>query len=118
VFDSGGGTSSYQEIDDADLIVLWDPTPARRIRSSSSTCSGRAQGPSLRGRPAADQHGQVGAQVAALNVARTSAGQRHRPRDHPLRTANKSFIERGTEGFEEFAASVQSGPRLRNLQDR
>lgn len=37
-FGSGGGTSSYEEIEHTDVIVMWGPMRVSRIRSSSSMC--------------------------------------------------------------------------------
>src|SRR4051812_44648754 len=110
VFDSGGGTSSYQEIEDADLIVLWGSN-AREAH------------------PIFFQHVlkavHKGAKLYVVDPRLTSTAKwAHQwlrlnvGTDIPLANAiareiihaglaNQSFIERGTEGFAEFAASVE-----------
>ncbi|MFC0435243.1 molybdopterin oxidoreductase family protein [Kutzneria buriramensis] len=110
VFGSGGGTSSYQEIEDADLIVLWGSN-AREAH------------------PIFFQHVlkavHRGARLYVVDPRQTSTAKwAHRwlrltvGTDIPLANAiareiihsglaNRSFIERGTEGFEEYAASVE-----------
>ncbi|HZE32331.1 MAG TPA: molybdopterin-dependent oxidoreductase [Actinoallomurus sp.] len=109
-FGSGGGTSSYQEIEDTDLIVMWGSS-AREAH------------------PIFFQHVlkaiRRGARVFAVDPRRTSTARwadrwlgLNVGTDIPLANAiareiihaglhNTTFIERGTTGFAEFAASVE-----------
>ncbi|GLY92165.1 molybdopterin oxidoreductase family protein [Actinoallomurus iriomotensis] len=109
-FGSGGGTSSYQEIEDTDLIVLWGSS-AREAH------------------PIFFQHVlkaiRRGTRVFAVDPRRTSTARwadrwlgLNVGTDIPLANAiareiihaglhNTTFIERGTSGFAEFAASVE-----------
>ncbi|MEV6238464.1 molybdopterin-dependent oxidoreductase [Lentzea sp. NPDC051838] len=110
VFGSGGGTSSYQEIEDADLIVLWGSN-AREAH------------------PIFFQHVlkavNKGAKLYVVDPRLTSTGRwAHKwlrlkvGTDIPLAHAiareiiasnltNMSFIERATEGFAEFVKAVE-----------
>ncbi len=110
VFDSGGGTSSYQEIEDADVIVIWGGNPREA-------------------HPIFFQHVlkavHRGAKLFVVDPRRTSTSrwahrqlQLHVGTDIPLAhavareiihsgLANTTFIERATIGFAEFAASVE-----------
>jgi formate dehydrogenase major subunit len=109
-FGSGGGTSSYQEIEDTDLIIMWGSS-AREAH------------------PIFFQHVlkaiRRGARVVAVDPRRTSTARwadrwlgLNVGTDIPLASAiareiihaglhNTTFIERGTAGFEEFAAAVE-----------
>ncbi|GAA2855190.1 molybdopterin-dependent oxidoreductase [Streptosporangium fragile] len=110
VFGSGGGTSSYQEVEDADVIVMWG-SAARNAH------------------PIFFQHVlkgiRKGARMFAVDPRRTGTAEwadlwlgLNVGTDIPLAHAvareiihsglhNVSFIERATEGFEEYAASVE-----------
>ncbi|GAA3662842.1 molybdopterin-dependent oxidoreductase [Lentzea roselyniae] len=110
VFGSGGGTSSYQEIEDADLIILWGSN-AREAH------------------PIFFQHVlkavNKGAKLYVVDPRLTSTGRwAHKwlrlnvgtdiPLAHAIAReiiasglANMSFIERATEGFEEFVKAVE-----------
>jgi predicted molibdopterin-dependent oxidoreductase YjgC len=110
VFGSGGGTSSYQEIEDADVIVVWGGNPREA-------------------HPIFFQHVlkavHRGTKLFVVDPRRTStAGWAHRQlqpevgTDMPLAHAiareiirsglvDTAFVERATEGYAEFAASVQ-----------
>ncbi|MCS7484020.1 molybdopterin oxidoreductase family protein [Umezawaea endophytica] len=110
VFDSGGGTSSYREIEDADVVVLWGSN-AREAH------------------PIFFQHVlkavHKGAKLFVVDPRKTSTAkwghrwlQLHVGTDIPLAhavareiihsgLANEAFIERATEGFAEFKASVE-----------
>ncbi|MEV7041643.1 molybdopterin-dependent oxidoreductase [Amycolatopsis sp. NPDC051061] len=110
VFDSGGGTSSYQEIEDADVIVIWGGNP-------------REAHPIFFHHVLKAVH--RGAKLFVVDPRRTStASWAHRqlqlevgtdiPLAHAIAReiihsglANTTFIERATEGFAEFAASVE-----------
>ncbi|MEV0070362.1 MULTISPECIES: molybdopterin oxidoreductase family protein [unclassified Amycolatopsis] len=110
VFDSGGGTSSYAEIEDSDVIVIWGGNPREA-------------------HPIFFQHVlkavHKGAKLFVVDPRQTSTAKwAHRQlqlevgTDIPLANAiareiihsglaNTTFIERATEGYEEFAASVE-----------
>jgi formate dehydrogenase alpha subunit len=110
VFDSGGGTSSYQEIEDADVVVLWGSN-AREAH------------------PIFFQHVlkavHKGAKLFVVDPRHTSTAKwAHRwlrlnvGTDIPLAHAiareivhsgllNTAFIERATEGFDEYLASIE-----------
>ncbi|GAA0401635.1 formate dehydrogenase subunit alpha [Acrocarpospora corrugata] len=109
-FGSGGGTSSYQEVEDADVILMWG-SAARNAH------------------PIFFQHVlkgiRKGARMFAVDPRRTGTAQwadrwlgLNVGTDIPLAHAvareiihaglhNTVFIERATEGFAEFAASVE-----------
>ncbi|WP_436760577.1 molybdopterin oxidoreductase family protein [Streptosporangium sp. V21-05] len=109
-FGSGGGTSSYQEVEDADVIVMWG-SAARNAH------------------PIFFHHVlkgiRKGARMFAVDPRRTGTAEwadlwmgLNVGTDIPLAHAvareiihsglhNTSFIERATEGFAEFAASVE-----------
>ncbi|HEY9524975.1 MAG TPA: molybdopterin-dependent oxidoreductase [Thermopolyspora sp.] len=110
VFGSGGGTSSYQEVEDTDLIVMWGSS-AREAH------------------PIYFQHVlkgiRNGARMFAVDPRRTSTARwadrwlgLNVGTDIPLANAiareiihaglaNTTFIERATTGYAEFAASVE-----------
>ncbi|MEV4835013.1 molybdopterin-dependent oxidoreductase [Nonomuraea sp. NPDC049486] len=110
VFGSGGGTSSYQEVEDTDVIVMWG-SAARNAH------------------PIFFQHVlkgiHNGARMFAVDPRRTGTAQwadlwlgLNVGTDIPLAHAiareiihaglhNEAFIERATTGFEEFRASVE-----------
>ncbi|WP_285584909.1 molybdopterin-dependent oxidoreductase [Herbidospora sp. NBRC 101105] len=110
VFGSGGGTSSYQEVEDADVILMWG-SAARNAH------------------PIFFQHVlkgiRKGARMFAVDPRRTGTAQwadrwlgLNVGTDIPLAHAvareiihaglhNTTFIERATEGFAEYAASVE-----------
>ncbi|MCG5220946.1 molybdopterin-dependent oxidoreductase [Streptosporangium soli] len=110
VFGSGGGTSSYQEVEDTDVIVMWG-SAARNAH------------------PIFFQHVlkgiRKGAKMFAVDPRRTGTAQwadlwlgLNVGTDIPLAHAvareiihaglhNTAFIERATSGFEEFARSVE-----------
>ncbi|GAB1824590.1 molybdopterin oxidoreductase family protein [Herbidospora sp. RD11066] len=110
VFGSGGGTSSYQEVEDADVILMWG-SAARNAH------------------PIFFQHVlkgiRKGARMFAVDPRRTGTAQwadrwlgLNVGTDIPLAAAvareiihaglhNTTFIERATEGFAEYAASVE-----------
>ncbi|SEG74529.1 NAD-dependent formate dehydrogenase catalytic subunit [Actinacidiphila yanglinensis] len=110
VFGSGGGTSSYQEVEDTDLIVMWGSN-ARFAH------------------PIFFQHVlkgiRNGARMFAVDPRRTSTAQwadrwlgLNVGTDIPLAHAmareiihaglvNRSFVARATTGYEEFAAEVE-----------
>ncbi|GAA0979652.1 molybdopterin-dependent oxidoreductase [Acrocarpospora macrocephala] len=109
-FGSGGGTSSYQEVEDADVIIMWG-SAARNAH------------------PIFFQHVlkgiRKGARMFAVDPRRTGTAEwadrwlgLNVGTDIPLAHAvareiihaglhNTVFIERATEGFAEFAASVE-----------
>ncbi|GAA1302732.1 formate dehydrogenase subunit alpha [Planotetraspora silvatica] len=109
-FGSGGGTSSYQEVEEADVIVMWG-SAARNAH------------------PIFFQHVlkgiRKGARMFAVDPRRTGTAEwadrwlgLNVGTDIPLAHAvareiihsglhNQVFIERATEGFEEYAASVE-----------
>ncbi len=110
VFGAGGGTSSYQEIEDTDVIVLWGSN-AREAHPIffHHVLRGVHRGAKLfvvdPRRTASAQWADlwlgnnVGTDVALSNtIAREiiHAG-----------LANTDFISRGTSGFQEYAASVE-----------
>ncbi|WP_198169074.1 molybdopterin oxidoreductase family protein [Herbidospora daliensis] len=110
VFGSGGGTSSYQEVEEADVILMWG-SAARNAH------------------PIFFQHVlkgiRKGAKMFAVDPRRTGTAQwadrwlgLNVGTDIPLAHAvareiihaglhNTTFIERATEGFAEYAASVE-----------
>ncbi|MFO7252308.1 MAG: formate dehydrogenase subunit alpha [Actinomycetes bacterium] len=110
VFGSGGGTSSYEEVEHADVIVMWGSS-AREAH------------------PIFFQHVlkgiRNGARLIAVDPRRTSTAQWadlwlgiNVGTDIPLANAvareiihaglvNTTFVERATEGYEEFAAAVE-----------
>ncbi len=110
VFGSGGGTSSYQEVEEADVILMWG-SAARNAH------------------PIFFQHVlkgiRKGARMFAVDPRRTGTAQwadrwlgLNVGTDIPLAHAvareiihaglhNTTFIERATEGFAEYAASVE-----------
>ncbi|TQM76247.1 formate dehydrogenase subunit alpha [Thermopolyspora flexuosa] len=110
VFGSGGGTSSYEEVEHADVIVMWGSS-AREAH------------------PIFFQHVlkgiRNGARMIAVDPRRTSTAQwadlwlgLNVGTDIPLANAvareiihaglvNRTFVERATEGYEEFAAAVE-----------
>ncbi|MFI6294440.1 molybdopterin oxidoreductase family protein [Nonomuraea sp. NPDC050790] len=110
VFGSGGGTSSYQEVEDTDVIVMWG-SAARNAH------------------PIFFHHVlkgiHKGARMFAVDPRRTGTAQwadrwlgLNVGTDIPLAHAvareiihsglhNQAFIERATSGFAEFAASVE-----------
>ncbi|GAA4045386.1 molybdopterin oxidoreductase family protein [Nonomuraea soli] len=110
VFGSGGGTSSYQEVEDTDVIVMWGSA----ARNAHPIFFHHV----LKGL-------KKGARMFAVDPRRTGTAQwAHRwlglnvGTDIPLAHAvareiihaglhNRAFIERATAGFEEFAASVE-----------
>jgi anaerobic selenocysteine-containing dehydrogenase len=110
VFGAGGGTSSYREIEDTDLVLLWGSNArethpiffhhllkgvrngARLIvidprRTTSAQWADRWLGL------------DVGSDVALSN---TMAREIIRAGLH-----NRAFVERATEGFDAYAASVE-----------
>lgn len=119
VFDSGGGTSSYQEIEDADVIVVWGGNPREA-------------------HPIFFQHVlkavHRGAKLFVIDPRRTSTAswahrqlQLHVGTDIPLAhaiareiihsgLANTAFIERATEGFAEFGTFTNSERRVQRVR--
>ncbi|TDC64030.1 molybdopterin oxidoreductase family protein [Streptomyces hainanensis] len=109
-FGSGGGTSSYQEIEDTDVIVLW----GSNAREAHPIFFQHV----LRGM-------RNGARLFVVDPRRTSTAQfaeRHLPlnvgTDIPLAygiareiihagLANRTFIERGTENHAAYAAAAE-----------
>src|SRR4029079_2512478 len=111
VFGAGGGTSSYQEVEEADVIVLWGSN-AREAHPIffHHVLKGIHNGAKLYvvdpRRTSSAQWADswlgldVGSDIALSNtIAREiiNAG-----------LANKAFIENATSGYAEYAASVQS----------
>jgi len=109
VFGAGGGTSSYREIEDADVVLLWGSN-ARETHPIFFHHVIQAQ--------------RRGAKLFVIDPRRTSTARfahRHLPlhvgTDIALANAiareilaagleNRHFIERATTGFDEFVASV------------
>ena len=112
MFGAGGGTSSYREVEETDLIVLWGSNARethpiffhhllRGVRNGARL---------LRGRPAPDVVGRVGGRLArARRRQRHRPGQRGRPRDHRAPgSRTREFIDRATVDFEAYRAKVES----------
>jgi predicted molibdopterin-dependent oxidoreductase YjgC len=110
VFGAGGGTSSYQEIEDTDVIVLWGSN-AREAHPIffHHVLKGVHNGAKLF---VVDPRRTASAQWADLwlgnNVGTDIALANTMAREiiH-AGLADTDFIARGTSGFEEFAASVE-----------
>jgi formate dehydrogenase major subunit len=103
VFGAGGGTSSYQEIRDTDVILLWgsnarEAHPIFFHHMLKAIHNGRTH---VRDRSAADDLGAVGGHVARLNVGSDVALANGMAREiiH-AGLHNREFIRRATAGFE------------------
>ena len=109
VFGSGGGTSSYEEVEHADVIVMWGSS-AREAHPIffQHVLKGIRNGARMyRRRPAAHEHRPVGGPLAGPQRRhRHPAGERGRPRDHPRR-AGQHDVRRARHR----AASRSSPPR-------
>jgi len=110
VFGAGGGTSSYEEVENTDLIVLWGSN-ARETHPIffHHALKGVRRGAKLyvvdpRRTTSAEWADvwlgiDVGSDIALSNtMAREIIG---------AGLANKAFIENATSGFEEYAASIE-----------
>ena len=107
----GGGTSSYQEIEETDCILLWGSN-ARETHPIffHHVLKGLKRGRGcLRDRPAADHVRRVGRCVGGPRRRhRHRAGERRGPGDHRRRTwRNRDFIEHATDGFDAYRAHVE-----------
>ena len=110
MFGAGGGTSSYRELEETDVILLWGS-------------NARETHPIIFHHLLKGVHN--GAELVAVDPRRTSSAQwadrwlgLDVGADVPLANAmareilhaglhNETFVERATEGFEEYAASVE-----------
>jgi predicted molibdopterin-dependent oxidoreductase YjgC len=109
VFGAGGGTTSYKEIEETDLIVLWGSN-ARETHPIffHHLLTGVNNGTRLyavdprRTSSAQWADGWLGLDVGTdIALANTVAGEIIRAGLH-----NREFIDRATTGFDEYAASV------------
>ena len=111
VFGAGGGTSSYAEIEDTDVIVMWgsNARDAHPIFFHHVLAGVRNGARLFVVDPRRSSHGAVRRPLAR---ACTSAPTSHCPTRSPGRSSTpgwptRTFIERATTGFDEYAASVE-----------
>jgi len=110
VFGAGGGTSSYREVEETEVIFLWGSN-ARETHPIffHHVLKGVNAGARLfRHRSSADRIGALGGSLAGLEVRqRHRAGQRDGARDHHAGLANQTFIERATTGYATYRDCVE-----------
>ncbi len=111
MFGAGGGTSSYREVEDTDLIVLWGSN-ARETHPIffHHLLQGRPpRRAAVRGRPAPDELAPSG---PTSGSASTSAATSRWPTPSAREIIaagleNREFIDRATSGFEAYKAKVE-----------
>ena len=110
MFGAGGGTSSYREAEDADLLVLWGsnareahPIFFHHVLKGIRRAPGCTR--STRGAPPSAQWADawlgidVGSDISLANAIAREIIQ--------AGLVNEAFVERATTGFEDYAASVE-----------
>ena len=112
MFGAGGGTSSYREAEETDLIVLWGSN-ARETHPIffHHLLQRRPQRrPAVRGRPAPDELGRVGRRLARPRRRQSTSPSRTRSgaRSSTPASRTREFIERATSDFEAYRAKVES----------
>ena len=117
-FGSGGGTSSYEEVEHTDLIVMWGSNArfAHPIFFQHVLKGHPQRRPDVRGRPAPHLDRRVGGELARAQRrhGHPAGARRSAARSSTRGCANQAFIERATSGFEEYAAAGRAVDAVRS----